>query len=128
MPIYDLECEPCQRFLIDVFFTLTETPTCSYCNAPARVVISPVRTVGPMPSKPLEMEAIGREFTSAKDYHNYQRANPDLEFLDKNDSKWRKHVDLARDKAEKKASRQGFRDLTAKRTWLKKEKAKKMGA
>lgn len=111
MPLYDLECEPCQRFLVDVFFTLNETPTCSYCNAPARVIISPVRTVGPMPSKPLRLEQLGREFTSNSELREYKQAHPEAQFLDKNDSDWREHYDDVRNRCEKTASKAGYKSF-----------------
>lgn len=111
MPIYDLECEPCQRFLVDVFFTLSETPTCSYCDTPARVIISPIRTVGPMPSKPLQLNQIGRSFTSNSELREYKQTHPEATFLHKEDREWQEHYTEVRDKAENTVKRMGYRDV-----------------
>lgn len=111
MPIYDLECEPCQRFLVDVFFPLSETPTCSYCDAPARVIISPVRTVGPMPSKPLQLDQIGRSFTSNSELRDYKQTHPEAIFLNKGDREWDEHYTDVRNRAEKTVKKMGFRDV-----------------
>ena len=111
MPIYDLECEPCQRFLVDVFFPLSETPTCSYCDTPARVIISPVRTVGPMPSKPLQLDQIGRSFTSNSELRDYKQTHPEAIFLNKGDREWDEHYTDVRNRAEKTVKKMGFRDV-----------------
>lgn len=111
MPIYDLECEPCQRFLVDVFFPLSETPTCSYCDTPARVIISPIRTVGPMPSKPLQLDQIGRSFTSNSELREYKQTHPEAIFLNKGDREWDEHYTDVRNRAEKTVKRMGFRDV-----------------
>ena len=110
MPLYDLECERCERFLVDVFFTLAETPTCSYCHAPARVIISPVRTIGPMPSKPLKMPQIGKEFTSNSQWRDYQQAHPEVKVVDKSDLYYDKFYTRVREKADKAAKKLGYSD------------------
>jgi len=122
MPLYDLECEPCQRFLVDVFFTLSETPTCSYCHAPARVIISPVRTVGPMPSKPLKIKQLGKEFTSNSQWREYKEAHPDVQVLDKNDASYQEFYTEVHEKADKVAKKLGYRDHKDRGQQRKKEK------
>ena len=107
MPIYDIECKEHGRF-DDLFFPLSQKPTCPTCHATARVVISPVRTVGPMPSKPMRLEQIGREFTSNSQLREYKQTHPEAQFLDKNDTEWREHYDDVRNRCEKSASEAGY--------------------
>jgi hypothetical protein len=78
-----------------------------------------------MPSKPLKMESIGREFTSNSELRAYKEANPDLAFHSKDDTSWRNHVDMARNKTERKAKLQGFNDRADKKAYLRKERKKK---
>ena len=125
MPLYDIKCLSCEQRTDDIFFKLTDPIICPTCGEGARTIIGPVLTIGPMPSKPIKMESIGREFTSNSELRAYKEANPDLAFHSKDDSSWRNHVDMARTKAEKKAKAQGFTDLAAKKDYLKRENKKK---
>jgi len=125
MPLYDIKCLSCEQRTDDIFFRLNKPIICPACGEGARTLISPVPTIGPMPSKPLKMESIGREFTSNSELRAYKEANPDLAFHSQNDTSWRNHVDMARNKAEKKARLQGFNDREDRKSYIRKDKQKK---
>jgi len=125
MPLYDIKCLTCEARTNDIFFRLDAKIICPICDAPARALISPVLAVGPLPSKPIKMESIGREFTSNSELRAYKEANPDLAFHSKNDTSWRNHVDMAKNKAERVAKAQGHKDLAAKKAYIKKETKRK---
>ena len=125
MPLYDIKCLICEQRTDDIFFKLNDPIICPTCGEGARTIIGPVLTIGPMPSKPLKMESIGREFTSNSELRAYKEANPDLAFHSKDDSSWRNHVDMARNKTERKAKLQGFNDRADKKAYLRKERKKK---
>tara|TARA_R100001530_G_C4222919_1_gene130472 strand:- start:38 stop:430 length:393 start_codon:yes stop_codon:yes gene_type:complete len=125
MPLYDIKCLSCEQRTNDIFFRLNDTIICPTCGEGARTIIGPVLTIGPMPSKPLKMESIGREFTSNSELRAYKEANPDLAFHSKDDTSWRNHVDMARNKTERKAKLQGFSDRADKKAYLRKERKKK---
>ena len=125
MPLYDIKCLSCEQRTDDIFFKLNDPIICPTCGEGARTIIGPVLTIGPMPSKPLKMESIGREFTSNSELRAYKEANPDLAFHSKDDSSWRNHVDMARNKTERKAKLQGFNDRADKKAYLRKERKKK---
>jgi len=125
MPLYDIKCLSCEQRTNDIFFRLNTPIICPTCGEGARTIIGPVLTIGPMPSKPLKMESIGREFTSNSALRAYKEANPDLAFHSKDDASWRNHVDMARNKTERKAKLQGFNDRADKKAYLRKERKKK---
>lgn len=124
MPLYDIECSRCERVIADVFSPLSQAPICPFCNARARIVIRPVLTVGPMPSKPLKMAQIGREFTSNSQWRDYQKANPDVKVLDKNDSSYDKFYTGVREKADKVARKIGYIDHEDRGRQRRKEKTR----
>jgi putative FmdB family regulatory protein len=66
MPLYDFKCNKSCGYFEDMFIPLAEKADarCPDCGGTITVRISPVMTVGPMPSKPLRVDHIGR--TSAR--------------------------------------------------------------
>lgn len=114
MPVYDYFCDSC-GFEDEVYIKLDDFEStfveCPYCVLNMRRIISPVATIGPMPSKPLVADSIGKKFEKVEDLRNYLKANPDLEMYSSNDAAWIKRKDNIRDKAEKQAKKQGYRDL-----------------
>jgi len=112
VPIYDVRCTAGCGYFEDVFALLADADEmlCSECSKPVVRVISPVRTIGPTFSKPLEVKQIGRTFHSEREWRTYQKENPDVEILSASSGAWRKHKDQAREKLNKKAKGQGFRD------------------
>ena len=123
MPVYDIEC-PSHGRVNDIFFSLSDEPACPTCDAPSRVVIAPVRTVGPMPSKPLKMSQIGKEFTSNSQWRDYQQAHPDVKVLDKNDSSYQEFYTGVREKADKVAKKLGYTDHEDRGRQRRKEKTR----
>jgi len=113
MPLYDFRCNGGCGYFADMFIPLADidNAVCPECQAGITIRIGAVMTIGPMPSKPLKISQVGRSFESASEYRDYQRQNPDCAIIDAGSSEWRKHVDTAREKAEKTAKRRGYRDL-----------------
>lgn len=122
MPLYDVRCTDGCGYFNDIFAVLAEANkiSCPSCGKPVVRLIRPVATVGPMPSKPLRVDQIGRTFESNEELRDYQRKNGDVEILSSSSNKWQKHKDTARNKAEKRAKQQGFRDLDDKRDHFRK--------
>ena len=110
MPFYDIGCNDCEEDFADVYASLESEPKCPVCKKEGRIKIHPVATIGPMPSKPLVVKQIGREFESRAEFNQYQRENPGFEVLSANSSKWKQHKDLARERVETRAKKMGFRD------------------
>ena len=121
MPVYDIEC-PSHGRVNDVFFSLSDEPACPTCDAPSRIVIAPVRTVGPMPSKPLKIKQLGKEFTSNSQWREYKQAHPDVQVLDKNDASYQEFYTEVHEKADKVAKKLGYRDHKDRGQQRKKEK------
>ena len=100
--------------------TMADKIICPSCGRPVVRLVRPVATIGPMPSKPLRVDQIGRTFESNAELREYQRQNGDVEILSSTSNKWQKHKDIVRTKAERKATKNGFRDLEDKRDHFKK--------
>jgi len=113
MPMYDFQCLGDCGYFSDVVLSLAEKDevTCSSCGGSLRTVIRAVATIGPMPSKPLVVNQVGKSFDSLASWNKYQRENPDVEILSSSSDAWQKHKDTVRVKAESKAKKAGFRDL-----------------
>ena len=115
MPIYDIACDSSQEcgYFEDVVISLADLDdaVCPSCAGPIRRLLRPVRTIGPMPSKPLTIKQIGRSFESAGELRKYQKDNPDVQLLSPDSKKWRDKVSRVREKANNCAKNQGYRDL-----------------
>jgi|TARA_R110001592_G_scaffold108679_1_gene303534 putative FmdB family regulatory protein len=129
MPFYDFKCPDGCGYFEDIFVPLAEhgKTTCPECSSLLTTVISEVALVGPMPSKPIVIKQVGKSFETGSAYRQYQRENPGFEVVSENSSTWQKHHHKAREKAEAKARKQGYRDFEAKQVHRKKEKAKRTG-
>jgi len=129
MPFYDFKCPDGCGYFHDIYVPLAEhgKTTCPECETVLETVISEVALVGPMPSKPLVVEHIGRSFESASEWKQYQRDNPGYEILSADSQAWDKHRTKAYEKAEARAKAQGYRDFEDKKQTRKKEKAKRLG-
>ena len=113
MPVYDFQCLGDCGYFSDVILSLSEKDkaTCPSCGGSLQTVIRAVATIGPMPSKPLVVNQVGKSFDSQASWNKYQRENPDVEILSSSSDAWKKHKDAVRVKAEGKAKKAGFRDL-----------------
>jgi|TARA_R110002012_G_scaffold76891_4_gene194455 putative FmdB family regulatory protein len=129
MPMYDFKCPAGCGYFNDIYVPLAQhgKTTCPECNAKLETVISEVALVGPMPSKPLVVKQVGKSFENGADWREYQRKNPDCEILSADSTAWRKHRDMAAEKAEATARRMGYRDLADKKKRRKKERDKQSG-
>jgi hypothetical protein len=121
--MYDVKCTAGCGYFEDVFALLADSDDlrCSECNHPVTLLISPVRTIGPTFSKPLEIKQIGRTFNSQSEFRAYQVANPDIEVLSPDGNAWQSHKDRAREKFESKARLRGYRDVAHMKKELKKD-------
>ena len=117
MPLYDFKCDDECGYFEDMFVLLKDfnKAVCPTCQGSITYRISAVPTVGPMPSKPLKIDQIGREFTSNSEYRAYKRQNPGCAILSADSTEWKQHVDKVRLKAETMARKKGFRDLDQQR-------------
>jgi putative FmdB family regulatory protein len=129
MPLYDFKCPDGCGYFHDIFVPLSQQDktTCPECKAVLTTIIRAVMTIGPMPSKPLVLDQVGRRFESVTEYRDYKRENADWDFLSPKSKAWQDHKDMAREKAEACAKRGGYIDLEDKRTRRKKDNAKKAG-
>ena len=128
MPLYEGECPQCpDRFedIMPVREYEEKGLICPECGAKSRNVLSPTPTVGPMPSKPMRIDQIGRTFSSQAEMRRYFKQHPDRVVVDPKDSAFRDHRDLAREKADKKAKFLGFRDFEDRTQKTKSENRKK---
>ena len=125
MPLYDFRCLAGCGYFNDIIVSIEDRTKvrCPTCNGAMRTVVSAVALIGPMPSKPLVVNQVGRTFHSNAEWNEYQRSNPGCEIVSASSSAWREHKDKARSKAESKAKSQGYRDLEDKQ---KKNKAAKL--
>ena len=121
MPMYDLRCLADCGYFYDVYLPLAEygNAKCPSCAGPMRTALRAVATVGPMPSKPLVIDHIGRTFHSRGEWNEYQRQNPDVQILSAESNHWKNHRDKVRNIANDKARKQGYRDLADKKIKLK---------
>lgn len=121
MPLYVARCPEHGEF--ETFLSLAEREKtgllCIECAQESRVVIQPVRTIGPMPSKPLVIDQIGRSFTSQSEMRQYFKKHPDRRIVENNSQDFINHRDSARAKADKKAKQLGFNDVEDRKTRVK---------
>ena len=94
---------------------------CPECGEKARTIISAIPTIGAMPSKPLKIDQIGQTFHSEAEKRAYFKRRPDRMLVDPGDSSFTKHRDLAHEKAERQAKRQGFSDIEDRKIRTKRE-------
>lgn len=127
MPRYDYRCDNChaeeERLLTLAEHELMQE--CHGCGAAMRTVIAAVRTIGPMPSKPVRLGGADVDVHSNEEMRQYQAANPNARVVDKDDSWMRKHRDESRERAEGLARRQGFRDWAQRNETMKREKKRR---
>lgn len=113
MPTYDLTCEPCGVVHEDVVCSIDErnSQPCSFCGGlMTTIMLIAPSVVGPMPSKPLRVSGLDREFTSKKEADDYFKANPSTKVVSKNDSSWKDLKVRARERADKMVQKAGFND------------------
>ena len=127
MPLYEGECRHgCGRFedVMKVHQYEADGLICPECGLQAKVIISAVPTVGPMPSKPLVIDQIGQSFTSRSEMRRYFEGRPDRKIVDPNDSSFTAFKDNARARADVSAKRLGFDDHEDRGRRVKAETAK----
>ena len=125
MPSYAGRCEKHGEFyeIMKVSQYLSDGLNCPICEEPARVIIRKAPGVlGPLPTKRRNIEQIGQSFGSRAEEKAYFARHPDRVIVDKNDSVFINHRDLAREKAEKAAKRMGYRDVDDRKAKARAEK------
>tara|TARA_R100000700_G_C3162831_1_gene138522 strand:+ start:1034 stop:1459 length:426 start_codon:yes stop_codon:yes gene_type:complete len=96
---------------------------CPVCNEKATTIIRKAPAViGPLPSKQLSIDQIGRSFSSPEEQRAYFNHRKDRVIVGKDDSAWINHRDSVRNQADRTARKQGFRDHEDRKTRLKKDK------
>jgi len=128
MPLYEGECrQGCGRFedVMKVHEYEADGLICPECGLAARTIISAAPTVGPMPSKPLVIDQIGKSFTSRAEMRRYFAARPDRKIVDPNDSSFTNLKDHAHAQADASAKKLGFTDHEDRGRRIKAEAAKK---
>lgn len=117
MPLYDVRCSACgDEFELASTVSGLEAALHCRCGGSLAVVIRPVPTVGPMPSKPLDLrKQLGRSFDSVTDLKRWQKENPKLTMVDPGDGGYRRMRDDSRAKCEAAARRAGYTDLEERR-------------
>jgi len=129
MPLYDVRCTAgCGKKEVYVPLSEADKIFCPDCTQPAVRLVSPVRTIGALFSKPIEYGQIGKSFSTNEEFRQYKRDNPDAKFVEKDSTEWRSHYDEVRNHCDKKAKQQGFRDHEDRGKFIKKQrKAKEEG-
>lgn len=129
MPTYNGKCDSCGEFedmMKASEYLKAGGLTCPACGSAARTLIrNAPAIVGPLPSKTLEIDQIGQNFSSPEEKRSYFARRKDREIVSKNDSRWTEHYDSVRNHADQTAKAQGFRDHEDKKSYLTKEKAQK---
>jgi hypothetical protein len=99
---------------------------CPVCKKSATTLIRTAPAiVGPLPSKTLEIDQIGQNFSSPEEKRAYFNKRKDRVIVSKNDSRWTEHYDSVRNHADQTAKAQGFRDHEDKKGHLIREKRQK---
>ena len=123
MPLYDVRCTSgCGKNEVYVPLQDMNDILCPMCDGPAMRLVSPVRAIGALFSKPIEFGQIGKKFETNREFRQYKKENPDAKFVQKDSSPWRDHYDAVRNHCDSKAKKQGFSDHEARGKFLKKRK------
>ena len=128
MPSYTGRCEKHGEFddIMKVSQFLSEGLKCPVCHEVVRVVIRKAPGIlGPLPTRRRDINQIGQSFGSRAEEKAYFARHPDRVIVDKDDSAFTKHRDLAYEKAEKAAKRMGFRDVEDRKAKARSEKEHK---
>ena len=123
MPLYDVRCtDGCGKNEVFVVLQDIDKIFCPECDAPAVRLVSPVRAIGALFSKPIEHGQIGKRFETNAEFRQYKKDNPDAKFVQKDSKEWRNHYDAVRNHCDTKAKKQGFNDHEARGKFLKKKR------
>lgn len=125
MPLYVAECPEHGEFetILTVSQLEKDGVRCEDCQKASRIILQPVATIGPMPSKPVKIDQIGQSFTSRSEMRRYFDAHPGRCVVENNSQQFINHRDAARGKAEKKAKALGFNDLEDRKVQVKADRA-----
>lgn len=124
MPLYDVRCTAgCGRFE-DIFVVLQEADSmeCPKCSGSVVRLVSPVRAIGALFSKPIEHSQIGKSFETNEEFRQYKRDHPEAKFVEKDSVEWRSHYDAVRNHCDATSKKQGFRDNEDRGKFLKKKR------
>ena len=125
MPIYDMHC-PEHGHYEDIVCRMADRHNqgcpAEDCGEKLRITPRAVQISGFTESRPLEVAQIGRTFNTNEELRQYQRETPDAKFLSASERK--ENIRSVRERCEKSAVRQGFKDLESKRKVAKANLAK----
>ena len=129
MPTYNGRCDSCGEFedmMKASEYLKAGGLTCPACAKPATTLIRTAPAIiGPLPSKTLEINQIGQNFSSPEEKRAYFARRGDRAIVSKNDSRWTDHYDAVRNQADQTAKKQGYRDHEDRRNSLTREKRRK---
>tara|TARA_R100001082_G_scaffold81868_1_gene48789 strand:- start:2344 stop:2778 length:435 start_codon:yes stop_codon:yes gene_type:complete len=129
MPTYNGRCDECGEFedmMKASEYLKAGGLTCPSCKKSATTLIRTAPAiVGPLPSKTLEIDQIGQNFSSPEEKRAYFNKRKDRAIVSKSDSRWTDHYDAVRNQADRTAKSQGFRDHEDKKGYLTREKQQK---
>lgn len=131
MPWYDLACDGCCIVYEDVLCSIKERDkqVCPECGSTLRTSITPVLTVGVMPSKPIK---VGNETYTTNAEFRAARSEAEaagFRLCEKSDNRFKNMQDRLSARREKTAKAQGFRNEAHRQATWKKQKleGKKVG-
>ena len=126
VPSYDYYCPDCgyETELVHRISQCDEVHSCDSCGSSMARRPRSGGLVGPMPTKPVRVGGLDREFTRMEDLRTYERENPDVKVMSRGDSWFRNHMDDVRSRREAAAKKLGYNDLDHKKS-LDKEAQKK---
>lgn len=113
MPVYHYRCDDCEHDE-EEYLSVQDHDRglwCKWCGESMHTVPYATPTVGPMPSKPLKIGGADVSLHSKEELRAYQKANPNEHIMSKHDNRLKEHKWRARERAEKQAVKQGWRDL-----------------
>lgn len=130
MPVYDMRCPTGCGTFEDVVCRMAErhNQTCPECGEILAIVpsIGHGGVVGFTETRPLEIKQIGQTFTSNEQLKRYEREN-NVELHSSSSNYWQDYKARVREKCERTAKKQGFRDLDDKRSRMKQAKSEGRG-
>jgi|TARA_R110002012_G_scaffold48073_3_gene125605 putative FmdB family regulatory protein len=129
MPTYNGRCDSCGEFedLMKASEYLKQGGLfCPTCKKSATTLIRKAPAIiGPMPSRTMDIDQIGQNFSSPQEKRAYFNRRKDRMIVSKNDPTWTNHYDSVRNGADQTARKQGFRDHEDRQNTVRKENSRR---
>jgi hypothetical protein len=112
MPIFDTYCDVCALRTDDVFLKSSSQPVCPSCKGISRKLPCAPAITGPTDTKPfIHGQTSTTCTTPAQKRERERKQSEDGVLLSADSIEWKRHRDRAREKADKKAKKRGYRDF-----------------